>query len=224
MKLDKRVIGSVAGAASMLAMSATAAISHPHVWVTYETTVNYDQGAVSGVTHIWSFDDMYTAMAVQGLDKNGDGAYDREELSELAKVNMDGLKEFGFFTFAKLSSADLKFNEPEESWLEYKDGILKLHFKLPLEKPVLAEAEGLNVSIYDPSFFISFEPEKTDAVKVSSAPDGCSAALVEPAADEAAEQAKRLGDAMAQNLGGDIAAGMGSYGAAKTIAVTCKKS
>lgn len=221
----KHIDRAVATCSALLALAATApAGAHPHVWVTYETTVNYDQGSVSGVTHVWSFDDMYTAMAVQGLDKNGDGAYDRAELSELAKVNMDGLKDFGYFTFAKLSSADLKFSPPEDSWLEYKDGILKLHFKLPLEKPVLAEAEGLNVSIYDPSFFIAFEPEKTDAVKVSSAPEGCSAALVDPPQDDAAEQAKRLGDAMAQNLGGDIAAGMGSYGSAKTITVTCKKS
>ncbi|MGQ0457118.1 MAG: DUF1007 family protein [Hyphomicrobium sp.] len=198
--------------------------AHPHVWVTYETTVNYDKGAVSGVSHVWTFDDMYTAMAVQGLDKNGDGAYSREELAELAKVNMEGLKDFGYFTFAKLASADLKFSPPEDAWLEYVNGILRLHFRLPLAQPVLAEADGFNYSIYDPSFFIAFEPEQTDAVKVSSAPSGCSASLVEPTAEKSAEDAKRLGDAMAQNLGGDLATGLGGMGAAKTVSVTCKKS
>ena len=210
--------------AAALAIFAQPAAAHPHVWVTYETTVNYANGAVVGVSHIWTFDDMYTAMAVQGLDKNNDGAYTREELSELAKINMEGLKDFGYFTFAKLAGADLKFKPPEDAWLEYNDGILKLHFSLPLEKPVLAEAEGFNYSIYDPSFFIAFEPEKTEAVKVSSAPAGCSAALTDPAADKAADDAKRLGDAMAQNLGGDMSGAMGSYGYGKTVSVTCKKS
>ena len=43
-------------------------------------------------------------MAIEGLDKNGDGKYDRQELSELAQVNIDGLKEFNYFTVAKLGT------------------------------------------------------------------------------------------------------------------------
>ncbi|MFN0218502.1 MAG: DUF1007 family protein [Hyphomicrobium sp.] len=218
-----RLISALVGGL-WIAATATPVLAHPHVWVTYETTVNYDKGAVTGVSHVWTFDDMYTAMAIQGLDKNGDGAYSREELAELAQTNMDGLKDFSYFTFAKLANADLKFSGPEDAWLEYVNGILRLHFRLPLAQPVLAEAEGFNYSIYDPSFFIAFEPEKTDAVKVSSAPQGCTAALVDPSADQSAEQTKRLGDAMAQNLGGDLAAGMGSYGTAMTVRVSCKKT
>ncbi len=215
-------------AAILYALAAVApapATAHPHVWITYETTVNYEKGAISAISHVWTFDDMYTAMAVQGLDKDGDGAYSREELAELVKVNMDGLKEFSYFTYAKLASADLALSEPKDAWLEYVNGVLRLHFQLPLSQPVLAEAEGFNYSIFDPSFFIAFEPEKTEAVKLSSAPDGCSAALVDPNADQAAQDAKRLGEAMAQNLGGDLAAGLGSgYGSTKTVSVTCKKS
>lgn len=199
--------------------SATAANAHPHVWVTYETTIVYDKGSVTGVEHVWTFDDMYTAMAVQGLDKNNDGKYDREELAELAKVNMDGLKDFDYFTFAKLGAADLKFSGPAEPWLEHTNGILRLHFKLPLVSPVLAEAEGLNLSIYDPSFFIAFEPEKTDALKLASAPEGCSATFVDPQAEKNAEDTKKLGDALAQQLGGQM-----GLAQSKTVSISCKKS
>ena len=203
-----------------LACIATPASAHPHVWVTYESTVTYDKDTVTGIEHVWTFDDMYTAMAVQGLDKNGDGTYDRTELAELAKVNMDGLKDFDYFTFAKLGSQDLKFTGPAEPWLEHTNGILRLHFRLPLATPVLAEADGLNFSVYDPSFFIAFEPEKTDAIKLASAPAGCSASIGDPTADKAAADAQKLGDAMAQQLGGQ---GMG-LGMAKTVTVSCKKS
>lgn len=215
----KRALAT-AGIMSVLAVFAPQADAHPHVWVTYETTIVYDKGAVTGLQHVWSFDDMYTAMAIQGLDKNGDGQYSREELDELAKVNMEGLKDFNYFTFAKLGATDLKFSGPADPWLEYNNGILRLHFRMQLEKPVLAEAEGLSFSIYDPSFFIAFEPEKTDALKLASAPEGCTASFVDPAADKNAEDAKKLGEAFFQELGGNNY-GMGQ---AKSVAVSCKKS
>ncbi len=218
MTIRTHQLALLALAAGLLAPPAAEA--HPHVWVTYETTVVYDKGAISGLEHVWTFDDMYTAMAVQGLDKNNDGTYDREELAELAKVNMDGLKDFDYFTYAQLGTTALKFAGPAEPWLEHVNGILRLHFKMPLATPVLAEAEGFNVSIYDPSFFIAFEPEKTDAVKLASAPSGCTAAIADAGADKAAADAQKLGDAMAQQLGGQ---GSG-FGVGKTISVTCKKS
>ncbi len=212
--------GRVFAAALAVSGAASSTNAHPHVWVTYETTVSYDKGVVTGLEHVWTFDDMYTAMAVQGLDKNGDGTYDRGELAELAKVNMEGLKDFDYFTFAKLGTAELKFSGPVDPWLEHTNGILRLHFRLPLAAPVLADAEGLNFSIYDPSFFIAFEPEKTDAIKLASAPAGCSASIGDPEADKAAAEAQKLGDALAQQLGGQ---GMG-FGMAKTVSVSCKKT
>ena len=215
----KRALAA-AGVAGLLMVSTDAARAHPHVWVTYEATIVYDKGTVTGVEHIWSFDDMYTTMAIQGLDKNNDGVYTRDELAELAKVNMEGLKDFNYFTFAQLNGKDLKFAGPADPWLEHTNGILRLHFRMPLEQPVLAEAEGLNFSIYDPSFFIAFEPEQTDALKLASAPAGCTATFVDPAAEKNAEDTKKLGEAFFQELGGE------NYGMsqAKSVSVTCKKS
>jgi ABC-type uncharacterized transport system substrate-binding protein len=201
-------------------MAATPAFAHPHMWVTYELTVDYDKGTVSGVDHVWTFDDAYTAMALEGLDKNNDGKYDQSELAELLKVNMDGLKDFNYFTVAKLGSAELSFSPPTAAHLEYTNGILRLYFHLPLAKPVLSDADGLSFAVFDPSYFIAFEPEKTDAVKLAAAPQGCTATIIDPDATKNDEQAKRLGDAMAQQFGG-AAIGFGSY---KTVAVSCKKS
>jgi ABC-type uncharacterized transport system substrate-binding protein len=201
-------------------MTAPPACAHPHMWVTYEMTVDYDKGTVTGVDHIWTFDDAYTAMALEGLDKNNDGKYDQSELADLLKVNMDGLKDFNYFTVAKLGNAEQSFSPPTAAHLEYNNGILRLYFHLPLAKPVLADADGLSFAVFDPSYFIAFEPEKTDAVKLAAAPQGCTATIIDPDATKNDEQAKRLGDAMAQQFGG-AAIGFGSY---KTVAVSCKKS
>ena len=98
-----RVLLADDGQAALAQAAATGpATAHPHVWISVATTVVYGNGAVTALRHRWTFDEIYTAMAIQGLDANNDGAYDRAELAELAKVNVHGLKEFGYFTTAKL--------------------------------------------------------------------------------------------------------------------------
>jgi ABC-type uncharacterized transport system substrate-binding protein len=97
--------------------------AHPHVWVAVETTVIYDKGAVTALRHRWLFDEYYSSMAIEDLDTNKDGKYDRTELAELAKVNMEGLKEFGYFTVARLGDQELSFSAPTEYWMEMTEGV-----------------------------------------------------------------------------------------------------
>lgn len=203
----------------MAAGFATSATAHPHVWVAVETTVDYIDGKISGLTQRWTFDEMYTAMAIQGLDTNSDGVYSKEELAELAKVNMEGLKEFGYFTFPKLGETSLALGEPLDYWLDHTNGILALRFTLPLKEQVWANAVGFSFSVHDPSYFIAFDMAKERAVTLASgAPAGCAASVGVPQAEAADSQ--RLGEAFFNELGG------ANYGlaAAKTVSVTCPKS
>jgi ABC-type uncharacterized transport system substrate-binding protein len=113
---------SVAAAAAVLsAAAASVASAHPHVWITVESTVLYEQGSVSGIRHKWTFDEFYTAMAIQGLDTNNDGNYDRNELAELTKVNIDGLREFAFFTHIKLADHALEVDDARDAYLDYAE-------------------------------------------------------------------------------------------------------
>lgn len=223
MRTSLRVLIALAAACGAAGFAAPAQ-AHPHVWVTYESTVVYDKGSLIGFDHVWTFDDMYTAMAIQGLDKNGDGTYSREELAELADVNMQGLKDFDYFTYARLGEKDVKISGPKDAWLEHTNGILRLHFRVLLEQPVLAQAQGFTFAVYDPSFFIAFEPEKTDAVKLAAgAPAGCKAEILEPKPSQNSEDLKEqlLNDAFAQQLGQTTNIGAGFT---KTISVTCGQS
>jgi ABC-type uncharacterized transport system substrate-binding protein len=153
------------------------------VWITVETTVLYDKGAFTGLRHKWTFDEFYTAMAIEGLDKNKDGIYDREELSELAKVNIDGLKEFGYFTYPVLAGQDVKIQDPQDYWLEHKDGALSLHFTVPFAQPIPEKAKGFAYVVQDPAFYIAFLPAKTDPVKLAEGvPKSCKVHIGNPKA------------------------------------------
>jgi ABC-type uncharacterized transport system substrate-binding protein len=207
--------------AASLCTLPTGAGAHPHVWVTVKATVLYANQTITGVQEAWTFDEFYSATAIEGLDANGDGKYDRKELAALAQVNIDGLKEFGYFTFAKLGGGDLKFNPPVDHWLEHTtDGILTLHFTLPLERPVLADAPEFTFSVNDPSYFIAFSLAKDHPVNLGTgAPPGCTAAIHQPAEEESDAQA--LSQAFSGVLGSDAAVNVGG---GETVAVHCAKS
>jgi ABC-type uncharacterized transport system substrate-binding protein len=117
----KSLLFVAAAAAVLSAAAAPAARAHPHVWITVESTVLFEQGSIAGIQHKWTFDEFYTAMAIQGLDTNNDGNYDRNELAELAKVNIDGLREFRFFTHIKLADHPLEVDDAQDAYLEYTE-------------------------------------------------------------------------------------------------------
>lgn len=202
-------------AIALVASLALPASAHPHVWVTSKAEVVYDKDQIAAVQHHWTFDEFYTAMAIQGLDTNNDGVYSRKELAELAKVNMEGLKEFDFFTYAKLSGKALVFAPPVDQWLEHKDGILTLHFKLPLKQPLEATAKGFQFAVYDPSFFIAFELAKGDAITLAGGPAGCKITVGQM---EETPEEKTLTGAMTQQLGGS------GTSSTKAAQVTCTNS
>lgn len=205
-------------AAAILLLVAKPASAHPHVWVEVKTAVAYEAGRISGFQHAWTFDEAYTTMAIEGLDMNGDGTYDRGELAELAQVNIDGLKEFAYFTYPKLGDTPLQLADPKDYWLEHKNGILTLHFTLPVAQPVLASAQGFNFQVMDPSFYIAFSFAKQNPVTLAQgAPTGCNIEISLPA-DET-DEAKRLGEAFYQQFGGDIGIGL-----AQTVNVACPSS
>jgi ABC-type uncharacterized transport system substrate-binding protein len=208
-----RLLQGIAAALAFLALGVPAQ-AHPHVWVTVETTLLYERGAFTGLRHKWTFDEFYTAMAIEGLDRNKDGKYDREELAELAKVNIESLKDFAYFTFPALAGQALKTGEPRDYWLEHTDSILSLHFTLPFASPVLPEAKRFSFAVYDPTFFIAFDLAKTgQPVRLGDgAPKGCALKIGAPERDP--RDASALGESIAALTGFGVSI-------AKTVSVEC---
>lgn len=191
-----RCLGATGLAVGLVLAPTAPATAHPHVWVTVETTVLYANGAFTGLQHRWTFDEFYTAMAIEGLDKNNDGVYDRGELAELAKVNIDGLKEFAYFTYPVLDGQDVKLGEVKDYWAEHKDGALSLVFTVLFAQPVPENAKGFAYVVQDPEFYIAFLPAKTDPVKFAEGtPNSCRAQIGNP--KTSGDEADRLAKAFA---------------------------
>jgi ABC-type uncharacterized transport system substrate-binding protein len=174
------LLATAAVSAITVSVLARPAAAHPHVWVKSQSELVYaPDGSVTGIRQHWTFDDMFTAFAVQGLDSKEKGKFSREELAPLAKTNIESLKEFGYFTFVTADRKKTEVGEPTpDYWLEYKDDVLTLNFTLPFKQPV--KAKDLRIEVYDPTYFISFELAEKAPVQLVGAPAQCQAATELP--------------------------------------------
>lgn len=169
------------------------ASAHPHVWVSMEGQLVYaPDGSVTGVHYDWTFDDMFSAFATQGVDAKKPGQFTRQELAPLAEENVSSLKEFDYFTFAKANGKKIEMKDPTDYYLDYdaKDTVLTLHFTVPFKAPV--KAKEFNVDIYDPEYFVDFTfKDVKSPVSLRGAPAACKLTIVRP---------QELGAAQGQQL------------------------
>jgi ABC-type uncharacterized transport system substrate-binding protein len=165
-----------------IAVATCAASAHPHVWVTIRSELLYaSDGSVTGIRHTWTFDDMFSAFATTGLQKTN-GTFTHDTLKPLAKENIDELKGYAYFTYAKINGRLQKdaFGSPIEYWADYDPNktVLTLHFTLPFKRP--AKAKSLEIDVYDPEFFIDFGFAKNKPVTLVGAPAQCKLATDKP--------------------------------------------
>lgn len=188
----------LAAALAMLAAGGVAA-AHPHVFVVAREALLFTpDGKVSGIRSAWTFDDMYSSFAIQGLGPP-DQILTEAQLAPLAKTNVESLAEFGYFTVAKAAGKTLAFDAPVDYLLqETPDKLVTLRFTLPLKSPAEA-SRAFTLQVYDPTYFVSFAFDDKDPVTLSGAPSGCSSTVVKPQPLETGDTQK-LSEAFFTNM------------------------
>ena len=180
---------AAAAALALLASIGTAA-AHPHVYVDARTQIVFDaEGRVAAIRQIWRFDDAFSAFASQGLDANGDGILSVEELQSLAKVNVDSLKDYEYFTTPRAAGRRVGVKIPTEYRLQSADGYLTLFYTLPMMQPQAPGKDGLTVDVFDPGYFVDFQMVDKDPVVLEGAPASCTAELKRKGAPDEATAA-----------------------------------
>ena len=197
--------------ASLFAISPAGA--HPHVWVKVTSELIYvPDGSITGIRQHWLFDDMFSAFAVQGLQSKEKGKYTRDELAPIAKVNLESIKDYDYFTYATVDGKKTPLGDPLPDYsFDYKDEMLTLNFTLPFKQPL--KAKNLKIEVYDPTYFIDFELAKEAPVSLVGAPPQCKLAVELPR-----ELTYAQGKALSNNP--EAATNWGAFFANK-IMVTC---
>jgi ABC-type uncharacterized transport system substrate-binding protein len=140
--------------------------------VTAKEEAMFADGKLAAIRHVWQFDKDFTDYAVLGLDANNDGRISDAELEPLAKVNVEALSEFAFFTYLTVDGKRTSFLKPSEYWLEFHEARLTLFYTLPLKTPVAIGARA-TLEVFDPEYFVAFSLESADDVALDNAPAGC---------------------------------------------------
>ncbi|MEX2630513.1 MAG: DUF1007 family protein [Tistlia sp.] len=164
--------GALVGA---LSLAGGAAQAHPHAWIDVRVELQFDAaGAVASLRQTWLFDPYYTVFATEGMDADGDGRPDPDQLAELLAVHLGNLEEYGYFTAASAAGEAVAFGAPSGGVNAMRGDRLEMSFLLPLAAPADPAAGGFSYRVYDPTYYIEMlHAEEPPAVRLLDAPAGC---------------------------------------------------
>ncbi len=166
-------------AAVLLAFAGPAA-AHPHVFVDARAEIVFDgEGRIAAIRNIWQFDEAFSSYATLNLDADGDGTFSAEELDPLAKVNIESLQEFAFFTYLRVGDTEIDFSPPSEYFLRYDGVRLTLYYTLPLQQPAVLTTPAM-LEVFDPEYFVAFTFAGDVPAVLDGAPEGCTATFHPP--------------------------------------------
>jgi ABC-type uncharacterized transport system substrate-binding protein len=169
--------------AMVLLATASQARAHPHVFIEMTSDVVFNgDGLINAINVEWVFDPDYSSMATEGLDANKDGMMSTDELAPLAKENVDSLKEWSYFVYARLNGEKLKWPDVTEYGQHMgDDGRLRMQFVVPFPKPVDPRTAEFVYRIYDPSFYIAIDFAGKEPVEaLGSKPPSCQIEVRKP--------------------------------------------
>src|SRR3569833_1106187 len=149
----RRRFAALVGLCALLPLPA---LAHPHIFVDAKAAITFnDAGEVVSIHNSWTFDQVYSAWSIQGLDTNNDGKYSRAELQPLADDNMDGLADYQYYTFAgEGNDPNLPFSHGSHPSIDYDGTRTTLNFDVALAKPY-AIRNSLELSIDDPEYYVA---------------------------------------------------------------------
>jgi ABC-type uncharacterized transport system substrate-binding protein len=199
------------------------ALAHPHLYATMQTVLLMTpDNKIKGLRLRWNFDETYTQFSLEGLDTNGNGTYEPEEIQPLTDENIKNLLESKYFTFAKQSGVEI----PQAPVTVYGQAMenekLTLWFELPFAAPVDPKAGPFEVRVYDPDFFIAFDykPEQPPALEGTLAA-GCGMELMPLMSDQEIENTRTMLAEKPQDWKPETPTDFGAM-FVQPIVVTCK--
>ena len=157
--------------------------SHPHLWIDAKVALVFNSdGQLAEIRQTWLFDEMFSSYAALGTDKQEKGVPDHSELDNIRKNWMLALADpmSHYFTSASMDGKPIQLGEATASSIAWDRSAkrIALQFTLPVVPPIHVSKGPLVINIADPTYFVSYDLTRPEAVSMQSAPSDCTASFV----------------------------------------------
>ena len=150
----------LAPALAALALSATAAVAHPHIFIDTVLEVVLDaEGHATAVRVVWVYDDFYSLVMLQdrGVDPDGDARLTPEEEAKLSGFDMDWDADFQGDLYVLDKGTDpVVLGRPHDWSARVEQGrIVSTHLR-DITTPVAVTDAALVLQVYDPTYYTAY--------------------------------------------------------------------
>lgn len=166
----------------------SAALAHPHVFAEARLEVDVDAtGHVTGLKHLWRFDDVFSSTVLMEFDKDADLELSDAELQDVSSTISQSIGEYGYFQMVTADGRDVAMQKPDALIALFEDNQLTVLFQAKPSEP-LKLAGKIEIGVYDPTFYTAIEFAQDDHMAVNGLPADCKRTVVRPDPDEALAQ------------------------------------
>jgi len=152
----------------------TPATAHPHVYIDVRVVLHMKAGKVVAITQHWTFDPIFSGVVIQTFDKNRDKTFSAAEASQLRAGAFDNLKNFNYFTVARLGKKELKIEKVTRFAARVKGQRLAYTFTVQLPRPLDPRGDRPAFLFLDRTYYVAVELIKKRPVTLAgAAPKGC---------------------------------------------------
>ncbi|MDN2483482.1 DUF1007 family protein [Vibrio agarivorans] len=153
--------------------------AHPHSWIEMKTTVQGENGVITGLNMEWAFDAMTSAYVLDGEDVSPEN--EEETFRAIAASLMENIMYEHYFTYFYDGETPIRYSVGHSESLERDRAKLVLSFYLPLAEPKAVTRDSLRLMIYDKTHFVDMSwRTNSDVVLSAELAKQCALEMVEP--------------------------------------------
>ena len=172
----------------VLALSATAAAAHPHVFAEARMEIVIDDaGTVEALRHVWRFDELFSSVVLLDFDDNANLKLESEELEVVGDVVRAALADFNYYTAVSQNGADIAIDAPERIHVDFQDGQVLMFFSVSPSTEMKLDGR-LSFGAYDPTMYTALDFVSDRDLVVEGTAPGCKRAVIRPDPDEVIAQ------------------------------------
>jgi ABC-type uncharacterized transport system substrate-binding protein len=156
-----------AALAVAFALSPAAADAHPHIFIEHHMQLMFDQTGVVGVRMVWRFDEMYSTTLRSDYTDTPKGPITAKDVQSLREQHFAPVAAKHFFARATINGERVPLDQFTDFEVKFVDNKAVYSFIIPLKPVSQAAKNTLEVTVFDPEYYIDFELAAEAPVKVA---------------------------------------------------------